>query len=725
MIRYHFDRLDRVIDNGIEMRPLRADPHGFIFQRLDMLDVEIHISYPDLALKIRSQTWRWDRFHFSPVRTQLRAEGRDRFVSLASDRDRFLAYAKSRFYARYYELYHAGKLKKTDASYQECRPIIQAMVDEDMETFWAEAAKRRNSGLDLRTRYLVPRTRQAREIIKQIDESGGNTGAVLPKWHNCGNRQPRLEPEAQLLLNREVCEAGTGRRPGDENVIQHVNRRFREENAARQAKGWLPLRIPGRKATTNALNAMDPYPTYARRWGVEEANRKFRISGAGLMEDIPLRRIEIDSWMVDAQTLFTTTALIDLLAPEVIQKIPRGRRWVIMAIDVATRCVVGIKVCKEANAKEASAVIEQVTRDKTEVARAFNALGTWHQCGTPFEVIHDNGPEFIGPEFETCLTDLRVGRAGAPAGLPFLRGAGERIFRTFGTEVMPLITARTFESILAKGANVPEDLAALTDDELTMILVLFIVDVYHKRPHRSLYGETPENCWDRLVAQKSVSPPPPPHTRRAIFGLKAQCRVGERGVQFAGLDYACPELQNMRLHSHQRDVDLRVDPTDIGHVSVRIGTEWYPAKCRQPGLDGIPYAAWTRERRKLASQHGEDARLQQPVVDRTLRLIRETDIVATLRAGLTPHSLTDEDIARGERDLRIGVDLGDAPAPAPVTFEGGLIGEVIEPYQTSEKTPAVEEEDLPLSLDPEVTPEPEQHTATAPETKRAWKVSND
>lgn len=374
-----------------------------------------------------------------------------------------------------------------------------------------------------------------------------------------------------------------------------------------------------------------------------------------------------------------------------------------------------MKVCAEANAREATAVIEQITRDKTAIGHACNAIGNWNQHGIFFEVIHDNGAEFIGPEFETSLSDLRVNRMTAPAGLPFLRGTIERIFRTFTTELMPLITARTFESIRAKGDNIPGDMAALTDDELTMILVLFIVDVYHKRPHRSLFGETPEACWNRLVSQKGVSPPPSPHTRRAVFGLNSKSRIGARGVRFAGLDYVCPELQDMRQHSHQRYVSLLIDPMDIGHISVRVGKDWYPARCQQRGFDGIPYADWTRERRKLEAKHGENAQLQQPVVDRALRIIRETDFGSTLRAGLSPHSLTDWDIARGERDLNIGVAFDVEPDPVPVVQEDGLIGEVIEPYAA----PGTVAEESPLALDPA----PER--PATPATKRSWKVSDD
>lgn len=717
MIRYRFDRMDRVTDNGIEMRPLRSTPDGVLFQRLDMTDVEVHLTHAQLAVKICSQTWRWDRLYFSPAQTKLRTAGRDRLVSEASEAEQFHAYAKHRFYVRYNELYASGQMKKTDASYLACKPLLQSLVDEDMEAYWASVPKRKKSGVVNGPRYKVPQPRFARTIVKELDQAQGSISAVLPNFGNCGNRVPRLHPEAQKLLNREVCEYANERRPSVGRVTEHVKRRFREENEARRAEDRVQLRIPGKKAITKALKAMDPYPVYARRWGIAAANREFRLSGLGLAEEIPLRRIEIDTWTVDAETLFTTTAVAEMMDPELIRQLPHGRRSVIVAIDVATRCVVGIKVCAEANAREATAVIEQITRDKTAIGHACNAIGNWNQCGAPFEVIHDNGAEFIGPEFETCLSDLRVNRMTGPAGVPFLRGTIERIFRTFTTELMPLITARTFESIRAKGDSKPGDLAALTDDELTMILVLFIVDVYHKRPHRSLFGETPEDCWNRLVSQTDVgvSPPPSPHIRRAVFGLNATSRIGARGVRFAGLDYVCPELQDMRLHSHQRDVPLRIDPMDIGHISVRVGKDWYPARCQQRGFDGIPYADWTRESRKLEAKHGENAQLQQPVVDRALRIIRETDIGSTLRAGLSPHSLTDRDIARGERDMNIGVAFDVEPDPVPVVQEDGLIGEVIEPYAA----PGTVVEEPPLALDPA----PER--PAIPATKRSWKVSDD
>jgi putative transposase len=309
-----------------------------------------------------------------------------------------------------------------------------------------------------------------------------------------------------------------------------------------------------------------------------------------------MQRIEIDEWKIEASTFFETTAVVDMLDEDLRKKIPKGRRWLTLALDCATRCVVGIKISAEPEAGSVVQVIEQLTRDKTDIAEAFGCACGWPMGGKPHEIVHDNGSALISPDVRRVTNDLRVENSTTPAGVARLRGRGERIFRTFGTELMPLLTARTFGSIAEKGDFDPGKHTALSDDELTQILVLFIVDVYHNRPHQGLQGETPANCWKRLSELKTPVPVDQP-TRRAIFGLEVNCKLGNRGVRFACLDYVCDELRKFVKHNWDREFRVRVDPLDIGYVSIKVGDRWYPAQCVKRGFDGVAWQDWQAQLR--------------------------------------------------------------------------------------------------------------------------------
>ncbi len=271
--------------------------------------------------------------------------------------------------------------------------------------------------------------------------------------------------------------------------------------------------------------------------------------------------------------------------------------------------------------------------------------------------------------------DLGVENSTTPAAIARLRIRGERIFRTFGTELMPLVTARTFGSITEKGDFDPGKHAALTDDELTQILVLFIVDVYHNREHQGLNGETPANCWKRL-SDLHTPIPLDQITRRAIFGLEINCKLGNRGVRFACLDYAFDELRDYVKHNWDRDFRIRVDALDIGYVSIEIGDTWYPAKCVKRGFDGVAWQDWQDHPRAVRAKFRAKAQLGQSVVDNALLKITTIDRNANIRQSLTEHNITQAQIAWEEQKTNLGVSVEFDPV---IDDPDGLFGELVDP----------------------------------------------
>jgi putative transposase len=95
----------------------------------------------------------------------------------------------------------------------------------------------------------------------------------------------------------------------------------------------------------------------------------------------------------------------------------------------------------------------------------------------------DLGAAFVDDNFRTAVLDAHGNPETPPGGLPQLRSRVERIFGTFGTSLMPYLGGRTFSSPKERGDYPSVQSAALSDDVLMQILVIFVVDVYHNRPH--------------------------------------------------------------------------------------------------------------------------------------------------------------------------------------------------------------------------------------------------
>lgn len=700
---FHFvlDMMDRVTDHGIHLRPLRSTREGIVFQRLDANDITITLPHDEIAERFKSQHWRHERHYFSQANDTLRARGLDLVMSLCTPRERFEGSVRAYFCDVYLEFYADGRMKKTDRSYGEQRKKIKRRVRKYCKKYFAEYGRKNPGAADLKP-YKVPRARRARDLVNAYLECGKRASALIPRWRKCGNRTLRLAVEARLLLNKATMEFTTTRKPSPANVLNHAKRIFREQNRLRKAEGQRPLRIPGRKAVENAIKRIDPFAAYARRFGLDAANNYFSLSDDGVRAAFPMQRIEIDEWKIDVSTLFETTAVVDMLDEDLRKKIPKGRRWLTLALDCATRCVVGIKISDEPQAGSVVQVIEQLTRDKTDIAEAFGCACAWPMGGNPHEIVHDNGNALIAPDVRRVTNDLGVENTTTPAGVARLRSRVERIFRTFGTELMPLLTARTFGSIAEKGDFDPGKHAALTDDELTQILVLFVVDVYHNREHGGLHGETPANCWKRL-SETHTSVPVDQITRRAIFGLEINCKLGNRGVRFACLDYACDELREYVKHSWDRDFRVRIDPLDIGYVSIEVGDTWYPAKCSKRGFDGVAWKDWQAQLRAFRAKFRSEAFLMQSVVDNALLQITKIDRNANIRQSLTEHNITQAQIEWEEQKTNLGVSVEFDPV---VDDPDGLFGELVGPDddvaehvgragETGDKIMTTSDDDLP------------------------------
>ncbi|QCO57856.1 hypothetical protein EOK75_19590 (plasmid) [Pseudorhodobacter turbinis] len=110
--------------------------------------------------------------------------------------------------------------------------------------------------------------------------------------------------------------------------------------------------------------------------------------------------------------------------------------------------------------------------------------------------VTDNGPAFKSEAFTNCCLDLRVATLRTHAGVPGMRGTGERIFGTLSTDLMPRLVGRTFSNSIERGDYKSEKRACLNAEDVAFVLVRWVVDIYHNSPHEGLGGRTPLEQWD-------------------------------------------------------------------------------------------------------------------------------------------------------------------------------------------------------------------------------------
>jgi putative transposase len=129
------------------------------------------------------------------------------------------------------------------------------------------------------------------------------------------------------------------------------------------------------------------------------------------------------------------------------------------------------------------------------------------------------------------------------------------------------------------------------------------------------------------------------------------------GVQFLGLWFVAPEFQDYVKRRGFEEVELRLDPTDIGTISVKLSDNWIVASARDPKFHGMPLFEWLDTLKELERRYGHEARIAAPLVHAARQEIRRTDIDARMRAGHEGREEIQANIDRAAKHLPRGFQI--------------------------------------------------------------------
>ncbi|MEN3236342.1 Mu transposase C-terminal domain-containing protein [Methylobacterium ajmalii] len=500
--------------------------------------------------------------------------------------------------------------------------------------------------------YYGPGLRTVRKWLADYERAGRNPLALRPKFSRCGNRTPRYAPEVEKLLLEHAAGFASEKKPTREGCHKKLRATLDELNAQRKAQGLPPFGVPSDRTLCRRIAALDEFLVMARREGLEAATRTHRFI-LGEAEAIrPGQRVEMDEWKIDLFVLLSSTDLLDGLSEEQKDDL-RKRRWMLcVAIDVATRCILALRLDTTSSVRNAASTLEMVVSDKRRLADAAGARAVWESMALrPEVVVTDSGSSFISDDFHLAVIALGSAHDVPPAGMPHLRGSIERLFRTISLQLVREFTGQTFENSVARGDYPAMDRASVTIETVALTLVRYAVDVYHNLPHEGLGGETPAHAWKRLTDLYGIIPVPGRNERRAIFGLRIERTLGRHGLRFMGLDYQADVLRRHYLQRGGVGLAVKVDPQDIGAISVEIEGTWHDVRAATSGFDGIRLADHMALCTRLRQQYADQAQMTEALVLEALRAIQARTSEAERAANFLTRFAEPDDIARAEKNL--------------------------------------------------------------------------
>lgn len=167
--------------------------------------------------------------------------------------------------------------------------------------------------------------------------------------------------------------------------------------------------------------------TVSRRWARNRETQALRRASAPgaqippghLVADAPLELVQIDHTQADL-----------IVVDEQLRQ-PIGRPWISLAIDVATRCVVGLYVAMERpNAAIVALLLTRVVLPKTAWLQSLGIEADWPMNGMPKSLHLDNAAEFKSRALRTGCAQYGIELTYRPVGRPHFGGHVERLNRT-------------------------------------------------------------------------------------------------------------------------------------------------------------------------------------------------------------------------------------------------------------------------------------------------------
>jgi putative transposase len=411
------------------------------------------------------------------------------------------------------------------------------------------------------------------------------TSSLLPLKRGRAEKSQFLDPVREDLIAVCIKEFYlTRERPSLGALFQEVKRRFAERE----------LPSPNYRTVRRRVEALDARVVIRKREGSKAARDKLGPVGVStLRPDVPLDTVQIDH------------TLVDVIVVDQQQRLPIGRPWLSLAIDIATRSVVGFQVSLEPpSALAVSLLLSHAVLPKAQWL-ADRELHTveWPMGGLPRAIHLDNAKEFHSEALVRGCQEYSIQIDHRPPGQPHFGGHIERLIGTMMGAVH-LLPGTTFSNVSERASYDAEGRAVLSLPELERWLALQIAGVYHLSEHSAL-GKTPLAAWQEGVAARKQPIRYPANAEEFFLDfLPAQARRIQRdGIHLHKIRYWESVLSPWagRL---KESLLVKYDPRNLSRVFVRDpnGRHWAVpyAELGQP-----PIALWELvEARKRLRQSG-------------------------------------------------------------------------------------------------------------------------
>ncbi|WP_374091036.1 Mu transposase C-terminal domain-containing protein [Methylomicrobium lacus] len=260
------------------------------------------------------------------------------------------------------------------------------------------------------------------------------------------------------------------------------------------------LPVPARNTVALRIAMLNPVQVGRSREGAEAVRSLQSAGGIPPEVSVPLEQVQIDH------------TVIDLMIVDERDRQPIGRPYLTVAIDVYSRCLVGIVVTLEPpSAVSVGLCLTHIACDKRPGLERLGVEADWPMSGKPKMLYLDNASEFKSEALRRGCEQHGIQLNYRPPGQPQYGGIVERVIGTM-MQLVHELPGTTFSNPNQRGHYDSTKLAVLTLLELERWVALAVAS-YHHTVHGSLL-QTPAMRWAEGIARSGA---PPVITHAAAF----------------------------------------------------------------------------------------------------------------------------------------------------------------------------------------------------------------
>jgi putative transposase len=408
-------------------------------------------------------------------------------------------------------------------------------------------------------RPLLTGSERTREAVEDAAEAAGVHWTTLYRWINLYLPTGRV---SSLIPVRSDGGRGKGRLPDAiEQVIANAIEKYylstqkpsvegtvREIEKECRAQG---LEKPSDSSVQRRIRRISEEQAVAGRRGRRAAIEKFAPHGTAPEVDWPLAETQIDH------------SLLDIIVVDSEHRLPIGRPWLTVLIDVFSRVILGFFVSLDPPGSIGTGLcIANAVLPKERWLARLGIDAEWPCWGLPHRIKLDNAKEFRGKMLRRAAQERGVDLQFRKVKQPEYGAYIERLIGTIASEIH-LLPGTTLSSPKARGEYLSEAKAVFTIQELEQWLAHWVTAVYHHRLHRGI-GRTPLALWEEGIRGTKDRPGiglPPRITDETRLRIDFMPYV-ERTVQQYGV-----EVDNIRYWDDKlRHYIARKDPAHPGRT---------------------------------------------------------------------------------------------------------------------------------------------------------------